>query len=118
VPSELKESLWIDVLNRKHECGPTYSSPLPLEISLDGETYRVLTPDVLPDPDRLEIKATFVSEHLLMLIGRHTLADEDDPYERGILMIARHVENRTYAVHVWHELFPQALKMLGLNDEP
>ena len=114
MPSELKESRWIDVLNRKHEYGPTYSDPIPVHIVIDGNSYTVLTPAVLPNPERLEIKATLVSEHLLVLIGRHTLADGDDPYERGILMVAGHVEDKIYAVHVWHELFPGALKLLGL----
>jgi hypothetical protein len=112
---ELKPGLWIDELNRKHECGPTYSDPIPVQVIVDGKTYTVLTPDILPSPERLEIKTTIVSDDLLMMIGRHTLTDGDDPYERGILMVARKVGDSIYAVHVWHELFPYALKYLGLT---
>lgn len=113
----MSESLWIDVLKRKHEYGPSFGDTFPLEVVHEGERYTILTPDVLPDPERLQIRSTVRSDQLFAMIAQHTLADEAAPYERGILIVAKHVGERTYEVHVWHELFAPTLGLLGL-DEP
>lgn len=106
---------WLDILKRKHECGPSYSPPIRIEVEHEGRILQVLVPHVRPKPRRLELKAIIRDDSLLCLIGRHTLEDGDDPYECGIVMIARRDEEGRYVVHVWHELFPYALEYLGLT---
>jgi len=110
----LDERPWLDVLNRKHECGPSFSDYYTLELQHEGQSLRVQIPDNLNDPERLEIRATIASDSLLVLIGYHTMKEED-PYERGILMVARAEADGSFVVHVWHELYPWALKYLGLE---
>jgi len=39
-----------------------------------------------------------------------------EPYERGVLMVAREIDDGSFVVHVWHELYPWALKHLGLGE--
>jgi hypothetical protein len=81
----------------------------------DGKPVRISIPDELDDPDRLEIRATLGDDHRLVLIGHHTMKG-DEPYERGVLMVARrHEDDGPYVVHVWHELYPWALEYLGLE---
>jgi len=109
-----EEGPWLDVLNRKHECGPAYVAYRTLDLTHEGQRLRVRIPDNLNDPERLEIRGTIRSGDLLTLIGHHTMAGKD-PYERGVLMVARAAADGTFVVHVWHELYPWALKYLGLG---
>jgi hypothetical protein len=120
MPRDLPKEFWVDVLNRKHECGPYLSRPKEIEVTHGGERLRVWVPDNLPDPERFELKATVRGDGLLVLFGRHSLKDYDDSYDRGILMVARLRVHGAYVVHVWHELYPWALDYLGLtpNDLP
>ncbi len=113
----MSEGLWIDDLRRKHEFGPSFGEPFPLEVIHEGVRYTILTPDILPDPERLQIRSTVRSDQFFVMIAQHTLADKANPYERGILLVAKCVGERTYAVHVWHELFAPTLGLLGL-DQP
>jgi hypothetical protein len=115
VSQDRKARPWLDVLNGKHECGPSLSDYRDLELLHDGRTVRVSIPDELDDPDLLEIRATLGDDHRLVLIGHHTTKG-DNPYERGVLMVARrHEDDGPYVVHVWHELYPSVLKYLGLE---
>lgn len=111
----MSEDLWADILNRKHECYTTSSTPV--EIDHEGRRLTLRMPNVLVQPERLELKAAFGSGEFLVVIGRHTMTGYDDPYERGILMVARKRGETTYDVHVWHEMYPYALKYLGLTAE-
>jgi hypothetical protein len=79
------------------------------------EDVDVLVPQVRPNPERLELCDVVCSQDRICPIGRHTLEDGDDPYERGVLMIGRRTDVSTYTVHVWHELFPWALEHLGVS---
>ena len=107
---------WLDILNRKHECGPSLSPHRLIDATLRGEAVRVSIPDNLNQPERLEIRAVLGDERRLVLIGHHamTLRGGED-YERGILMVARRREDGVYVVHVWHEMYPWALEYLGLE---
>jgi hypothetical protein len=40
----------------------------------------------------------------------------NEPCERGVLMVARADDEGSFVVHVWHELYPWALKYLGLGE--
>jgi hypothetical protein len=112
-----RERPWLDELDRKHECGPSLSPYRTLELHHEGRPIRVRIPDNLINPDRLEIRATLCSDSLLVLLGHHTMKRKE-PYERGVLMVARaREEGGPYVVHVWHEMYPWALQYLGL-DEP
>lgn len=114
--SQQAEHPWVDVLTRKHECGPWYSEPARLRLTLGHEDVDVLVPEVRDKPERLEICDAVVSADRICLIGRHTLSDGSDPYECGVLMIGRKTDALTYTIHVWHELFPYALKYLGVAE--
>lgn len=116
MPDRRHEFPWLDILNRKHECGPSYSDPTPIEVIHEGCPLTVLVPNVLNHPERLELRAVVASGEFVVLIGRHTLKDGDDPYERGVLMVARRGDDGRFTVHVWHELYPYALKYLGLTE--
>jgi hypothetical protein len=107
---------WLDVLNRKHECGPSLSRYGRIDFEHDGQPIRVRIPDNLNNPERLEILAAIGTDPLLTLIGYHTM-EGPHPYERGILMVARAESERTFVVHVWHEMYPRALKHLGLKED-
>jgi hypothetical protein len=107
---------WLDVLSRKHECGPSLSDYRTLDLTHEGRPIRVRIPDNLNDPERLEILATMGSGPLLTLIGHHTMKGKD-PYERGVLMVARADLEGTFVVHVWHELYPWALEYLDLKHD-
>ena len=61
------------------------------------------------------LEATVRTDPLLVLIGHHTMKGKD-PYERGVLMVARADDEGSFVVHVWHELYPWALKYLGLGE--
>ncbi len=111
-----QENPWLDILDRKHECGPSLSDYRTLDLVHEGRPVRVSIPDELVNPERLEILATLGSGPLLALIGHHTM-EGDHPYERGILMVARADSGGIFVVHVWHELYPWALKYLGLKED-
>jgi hypothetical protein len=106
---------WLDVLNRKHECGPSLARYRTLDLSHEGQPIRVRIPDNLNDPERLDIRATVRTDPLLVLIGHHTMKG-NEPCERGVLMVARADDEGSFVVHVWHELYPWALKYLGLGE--
>jgi hypothetical protein len=110
------ERPWLDVLNRKHECGPSLSRYRTVDIVHEGQPVRVRIPDNLNNPERLEMLAAIGTGSLLALIGYHTM-EGPHPYERGVLMVARAQPDRTFVVHVWHELYPWALKFLGLKED-
>ena len=113
--SDARERPWLDVLDRKHECGPSLCKYGTLNLVHEGRSVRVSIPDQLINPERLEILATLGSGPLLALIGYHTMKGKD-PHERGVLMVAREKSEGTFVVHVWHELYPWALKYLGLKE--
>jgi hypothetical protein len=115
VSGEKHSRPWLDILERKHECGASLADYRDLEVTHAGRPVRVSVPDTLDHPERLEIRATLASENLLVLIG-HYATKPDDPYERGILMVARRQEDDSYVVHVWHEVYPWALEKLGLDE--
>ena len=104
-------------MNRKHECGPSLSRFRTLDLLHEGQPIRVHIPDNLNNPERLEIGATIRTGPLLVLIGHHTMKGKD-PYERGVLMVAPADDEGSFVVHVWHELYPWALKYLGLGEAP
>ena len=83
-----EERPWLDILNRKHECGPSLSEYRTLDLEHEGRSVRVSIPNNLINPERLEILATLGSGPLLTLIGYHTMKGKS-PYERGVLMVAR-----------------------------
>jgi len=112
---EPEKELWTDILSRKHECYPYPSRPIPVDLPGGANAVTVWVPDNLNDPGRLEIRTVVGSGDLIVLLGRHTLADEKQPYERGVLMVARRADPATYHVHVWHEMYPYALKYLGID---
>jgi hypothetical protein len=107
---------WLDELNRKHECGPSLSRYRTLDLLHEGQPIHVQIPDNLNDPERLQIRATLRSGPLLALVGFHTMEDDDPVDGRGILMVARAADDGAFVVHVWHELYPWALKHLGLGE--
>ncbi len=104
---------WVDILDRKHECGPYLSSHVRLDVDHGGSTLHVWMPKTLPEWNRLKILTTAEAEGRLFLLASHRMRRHDSD-GRGIVMIARRYEDGDYVVHVWHELYPWALTHLGL----
>ncbi len=110
-----KPENWVDELVEKHECGGYYHEPIRFSLEHAGRTLTVLLPFEL---DEVTILSVTVSEsgELLYLLGRKPLLDFKPPYE-GLLLVGRRRAPDTYAIVVWHTLFPWALKYLGLEVE-
>ncbi|HEX6984393.1 MAG TPA: hypothetical protein VF170_03400 [Planctomycetaceae bacterium] len=107
------EELWIDQLLEKHECFTFDRYVARMEVEHDGERLTLLLPDYLA---RFEVVRTAGRGGVLFLLGRDER--EFGRGERlGVLAVARRRPDGAYAVHVWHELYPWALKHLGLDPE-
>ncbi len=104
------EELWIDMLWEKHEClhYPTRAET----VTLDGRIIRLLLPEYTPG---FTVQAWAGRGDLLFL-----LFQLDERYADaflGAVVVARKTAEDTYTTVVWHELYPWALKHLGLAME-
>lgn len=102
------EELWIDMLWEKHEC---FHHPARSEtVALDGRTIRLWLPEYTPG---FTVRAWAERGDLLFL-----LFQLDERYADaflGAVVVARKTGEDAYTTVVWHELFPWALKHLGLT---
>ena len=115
---EPDDTIWVDRLTHKHECYPSEAHTVEIPAGREGRTIRVHMPIIRDKPERLEILETAESGDRLVLIGRHTLEDDDKDFW-GVLMVGVRTGPDAYDVHVWHGLYPWALKHLkvaGLGD--
>ena len=110
MPSE--EKLWVDCLLEKHECYTYDRYATTREVEYDGRSYRIVLPDHLPS---FEVVHAVEQGDLLSLFGRDERTLRKDEY-LGVLAVARRQADGTFVVHIWHELYPWALKYLGLEQ--
>ncbi len=67
--ADRKDRPWLDVLNRKLECGPSYASFLRIEFEDRGEPVVMAIPDELVQPRRLSIRDFIRSGPLTTLLA-------------------------------------------------
>lgn len=102
---------WVDQVFEKHECF-TYGDHAILKIKLPQGEVKLIVPKYLPE---VTILKSAESDGLLFLVGHDTEEHRGAPM--GVLLVARKSKKKdTYETVVWHELFPWALKYLGLSD--
>ncbi|QDV33960.1 hypothetical protein [Tautonia plasticadhaerens] len=108
---------WVDVLGRKHECGPSLSPYVAVGITVGGRSETLHMPDHFEDGgSALEVRAVIGDGSLIVVIATHP-GNEEVPEPSTILMVARRSDDAPFVVHVWHELYPRALDHFGLADE-
>lgn len=102
----------IDRLFEKHE-HMSYGADEAARIEVDvaGARVPVLVPPHFP---KVSILVTAEQKDLLFLVGRIHAPPSWGIDGEGALMVARKGEDGVYAVRVWHETYPYALKELGL----
>ena len=101
---------WVDQLFEKHECRG-YDNPSTIEVEHAGRTIKVLVPRYLTDVQGL---VTAETGSLLFILGKQSQKHRNE--HLGVVLIAKYKEGDTYEVGVWHELFPQALRHLGVVE--
>ena len=104
------DQLWVDMLWEKHEC--FRYTPQSQTVELDGRTIRLSLPDYLPG---FTVLAWAEQGNFLFL-----LLQLDQRWGDGFLgavVVAQREGENTYAAFIWHELYPYALKYLGLAAE-
>lgn len=99
---------WVDHLSEKHECFK-YGETRTLSISHGGRAVRVTVPHWTD-----EFTPLVVSEagDILTVVGR--LHRDWNGKPLGVMFAAMRRGADEYEVGVWHELYPWALKHLGL----
>ncbi len=105
-----ERELWIDMLWEKHEC--FFFSAREVKVELDGRTVHLLLPEYMP---AFTVKAWAERGELLFLVCQLELQFAGEFV--GAIIVARRKEEGEYATVIWHELYPYALKYLGLTDE-
>lgn len=106
---------WVDELLEKHECGGYYHEPIRFSLEHAGKTLTLLLPFELDDGKIVSVTVSESGE-LLYLIGKQPLAGYEPPFQ-GLLLVGRRRAPDTYAIVIWHTLYPWALKYLGLEEE-
>jgi len=101
---------WIDMLWEKHECF-LYSARSET-VTLDGRAIRLLLPEYMPG---FTVRAWAERGDLLFLLLQLDVRYVDAFL--GAVVVARKTGEDTYTTTVWHELYPYALKHLGLAPE-
>ena len=99
---------WVDHLSDKHECFK-YSEVRTATIVHDGRVLRVNVPDWADEFTPLTVSQ---AGDVLTIIGQ--LAREYNGKPLGVMLAAVRRTEDEYEVGIWHELYPWALKHLGL----
>lgn len=104
------ERPWVDCLWEKHECFDY--TPRWEVVELDGRAIRLALPYYLPG---FTVRAWAERGDLLFLLFQlhQRWADEF----LGAVVVARKTGETAYATIIWHELYPWALKHVGLAEE-
>lgn len=104
---------WIDCLMEKHECwGYENYSKGSVEVKVSDRTVRVIVPVHYAN---VEVLVAAESDGLLFLLGRWLNEWARKMECDGVVMVAKRLDDDTYAVGVWHELFGYALKYFGFG---
>lgn len=106
---EKESTLWIDQLREKHECY-MHGDLIDKVIVVDGRAVMMRLPEYLSD---IEVCRAAVTDKVLFVLARQpnekSVSDECD----AAFLVGCLNENGKYDVHVWHELYPWALRYLG-----
>lgn len=104
---------WIDCLREKHECwGYEDYSKGAIEVQVGNRTVRVILPASCAD---VEVLATAEHDGILFILARWLNEWAQELECDGVIIVAKRLDDGTYAVGVWHELFGYALKYFGLR---
>jgi hypothetical protein len=106
-----EKRFWVDCVHGKHECF-TYDDPVFVSAKVNGRDVRIAVPSYLGD---VKILVTAEADAMLFSFGR--TGEKYNKLYCGLVMVARKVDESQYAVGVWHELYPWALKHLGFEGE-
>ena len=99
---------WVDHLEEKHECF-SYGEATTIVIEHNERSLRVIVPAGSASVMPLVVAE---ADGVLTVVGRLDKQWNDKPL--GILLVAKKRGDNEYEVGVWHELYPWALKHLGL----
>ena len=101
-------TVWTDHLLEKHECA-SYERTRSLDIELGDRRLALLLPEWLP-----EVEPITVAEHadLVFVVGAIRAPSDRHVDGDGVVLVARRRDGNSYAVHVWHALYPWALRYL------
>ncbi len=106
-----KKPHWVDCLLEKHECFG-YDRTKKVPIDYKGEKIELLVPDFVHD---FKSKKVTVDDGLMTVIGQQSQIWNGEHV--GVVLIAKVRPDDKYEVVIWHELYPWALKHLGLVPE-
>ena len=106
---EKEPKLWIDKLSRKHECY-MHGDLIDKAIEVDGRAVTMRLPEYLSD---IEVCRSAISGKVLFVLARQPNEKTMDEPCDGAFLIGSQNEEGKYEVHVWHELYPWALRYLG-----
>jgi hypothetical protein len=108
------ERLVVDKLWEKHEFEGYEEDAKKVVIQVGADSYTVLLPDWLPD---VEVLLAMEKDSVLVLVGRTRGRPAWALQEgAGAVLLARQLEDGSYAVNVWHEFWPWTLAALGLVE--
>ncbi len=108
-----EKKFWIDCLCEKHECWTyeRFRTSIPLKVG--RKKVQLHLPS---DLDKVEILFTAERKGILFIIARNLSEWAQEMWCDGVLMVAKRLEDGSYAVAIWHELYSYALKHLGLRQ--
>lgn len=105
----MQPPLWTDHLLEKHECS-SYERTRRFDIEFGGRRLALLSPEWLPE---VEVARVVGDDDLVFVIGTIKDARNQDIGGDGVVLAARRRDDGSYGVHVWHALYPWALRHLG-----
>ncbi len=109
MPEPKEDRFWVDRLCHKHECFG-YDDTWSVKVTHDDNPYTLILPKYLP---KIDIKSVSITGDLLYAVGRW----REEWYDKdhlGAVVVAKRVDEHTFATVVWHETYPWALEKLGL----
>src|SRR5262245_3401263 len=98
--SDPEQPHWVDCPDEKHECF-SYGEPVAISVQHEGRDLQVLVPDYLTDVNPLIMS---LAGPVLFVLARQD--QKWDGRHLGVVLVAKHRENDTYEVRIWHELYP------------
>jgi len=108
----MQPPVWTDHFLEKHECS-SYERTRCLDIEIGDRRVSLLCPEWLPEVEPLRIVE---DGGLVFVIGAIREPGNRSIDGDGVVVVARRRDDGSYAVHVWHALYPWALTHLTGAD--